>query len=291
MLATVRVQGASLLRWQRARFIELGEAAWAWVWVSREDGPWLPEVVDDGRPVAPGGSRLVVRGDRPGRCWRDRPVSRCERRRAGSRPGCYLARRQAHTRTEPSLYSGLGGDVTALRLLAPGSRQGGVQRLAELMTPAGWDTMDIGPGPPRGYGSGRLGAAGVVWPRSGRGGEHAGRSATVGDGCRLADQTTDGRTGECCGLAVRMPNFSHGTAGMLPAMAIAGAALDRMTSSRLRPRRAAPACRGSLDDGGFVVPAHPAVLQPGRGSVTYTWCHGRRNVAPVRGIGAEAWTR
>ena len=43
-------------------------------------------------------------------------------------------------RTEPSLYDGLAGDVTALRLLAPGTEQVALRRLAELTTPAGWDT-------------------------------------------------------------------------------------------------------------------------------------------------------
>jgi hypothetical protein len=46
----------------------------------------------------------------------------------------------APARAEPSLYDGLGGDVTALRLLAPGREQAAVARLAELMTPLGWHT-------------------------------------------------------------------------------------------------------------------------------------------------------
>ena len=44
------------------------------------------------------------------------------------------------TRTEPSLYDGLGGDVMALRMLAPGREQAALARLAELMTPLGWNT-------------------------------------------------------------------------------------------------------------------------------------------------------
>jgi hypothetical protein len=36
-------------------------------------------------------------------------------------------------RTEPSLYVGLGSDVTALRLLAPGSEQVALRRLARVL--------------------------------------------------------------------------------------------------------------------------------------------------------------
>ena len=53
----------------------------------------------------------------------------------------------AAERIEPSLYDGLAGDATALRLLAPGSERVALQRLADLRTPAGWDTTsDLGPG-------------------------------------------------------------------------------------------------------------------------------------------------
>jgi hypothetical protein len=48
-------------------------------------------------------------------------------------------------RAEPSLYVGLAGDVTALRLLAPGRESVALWRLAGLMTPAGWaSTLDMG---------------------------------------------------------------------------------------------------------------------------------------------------
>ena len=56
----------------------------------------------------------------------------------------------AAERVEPSLYDGLAGDAMALRLLAPGSERIALQRLAELMTPAGWETTsDLRPGRPR----------------------------------------------------------------------------------------------------------------------------------------------
>jgi hypothetical protein len=67
----------------------------------------------------------------------------------------------ARTRAEPSLYSGLGGDVTALKLLDPGREQVALGRLAHLMTPAGWPTtLGVGPGlnrAPDGPGAGHRG--------------------------------------------------------------------------------------------------------------------------------------
>ena len=143
---------------------ELGEAAWAWVLgqVREEDGPWLPEVVpDDGRPVEPGEDRdslyAGIGGLAPvlAEIGQYRAVTGAEQVLTTGIVARLSA--MAQTRTEPSLYSGLGGDVTALRLLAPGSERVALQRLAELMTPAGWNTtVEIGPGSGRaGDGSGR----------------------------------------------------------------------------------------------------------------------------------------
>ncbi len=107
---------------------ELGEAAWAWVLsqVRDDDGPWLPEIVpDDGQPE----------------CWSDRDsvyagigglalvlaeISQYRRYRAPSRhwqPGSSRGSPPGATWTDPSLYTGLGGDVTALKLIEPGSEQ------------------------------------------------------------------------------------------------------------------------------------------------------------------------
>ena len=47
---------------------------------------------------------------------------------------------QSLTRVEPSLYDGLAGDVTALRVLSPGAETTAPQRLSDLATPAGWTT-------------------------------------------------------------------------------------------------------------------------------------------------------
>ncbi|HKG52039.1 MAG TPA: hypothetical protein VKB14_16520, partial [Actinomycetales bacterium] len=69
----------------------------------------------------------------------------------------------ASTRTEPSLYDGLAGDVTALRLLAPGTEATALRRLAELATPDGWQTTaQLDPGSAAPMRDLVLGTAGVV---------------------------------------------------------------------------------------------------------------------------------
>ena len=134
---------------------ELGEAAWAWVLrqVRDNNGPWLPEVVaDDGPPAAPdvdrdsvyagiGGLPLVLAEIR-----QSRALSGAEQALATG-----IAARLSATapfRADPSLYTGLGGDVTAQKLLAPDGEQVALARLAALMTPAGWNTPpEMGTGP------------------------------------------------------------------------------------------------------------------------------------------------
>ena len=101
----------------------------------------------------------------------------------------------AHTRTEPSLHGGLDGDVTALKLLAPGSERVALQRLAELMTTAGWNTtMEIGSGPAVPVNDLVGGTSGVVLAAIWAGGEHARQVAATGGEAllRAADPTGDG---------------------------------------------------------------------------------------------------
>src|ERR1035437_138644 len=76
-------------------------------------------------------------------------------------------------RTEPSLYDGLAGDVTALKLLAPGTEAIALQRLADLMTPAGWNTtVQIDPGSDSPVIDLVLGTPGVVLAAVWAGGQH-----------------------------------------------------------------------------------------------------------------------
>ena len=98
---------------------------------------------------------------------------------------------QARVRTEPSLYDGLAGDAVALRLLAPGSETVALDRLVELMTPAGWDSrvpVDGGTEVPQNDLVG--GTAGIVLAAVWAGGDHARTIATTGGEALLAAADT-----------------------------------------------------------------------------------------------------
>ena len=74
---------------------------------------------------------------------------------------------------------------------------------------------------------------------------------------------------------LRGPNYSHGTAGIASALAVAGVALDRpeLVEAAVLGAQHLLAL-GTLDDGGFVV---PHTIPPSKREVepvTYTWCHG-----------------
>lgn len=141
-----------------AGYRELGEAAWAWVarQVQDDAGPWLPEEVpEDGPPAGPGPDRDSLYGGIGGlapvlaEIRQYRVLTDSEESLAAGIVARLLA--MVPTRTEPSLYVGLAGDATALKLLAPGREQGALARLAELTTAQA--------GPPRWRSSPRR------WPR------------------------------------------------------------------------------------------------------------------------------
>ena len=133
---------------------ELGEAAWAWVLgqVRDDEGPWLPYVVaGEGPPAGPAADRDSVYAGIGGlapvlaELGQYRALTGTEQALADG----IVARLGAEVpaRTEPSLYDGLAGDATALKLLAPGSEQAALARLAELITPMGWPTtLEAEPG-------------------------------------------------------------------------------------------------------------------------------------------------
>ena len=132
-------------------------------------------------------------------------------------------------RADPSLYTGLGGDVTALKLLAPGGEQVALARLAALMTPAGWNTpRRWGPARPcrERPGPGDCGG-GPGRDLGGRGAARAIAAPAVRPCCGRPTYCGWPGLGDAAGLASRMPNYSHGTAGVAAALAIAGAELGR----------------------------------------------------------------
>ena len=90
------------------------------------------------------------------------------------------------------------------------------------------------------------------------GGEHAEAIAATGGESllRAADQTEAGLDwGMLPGSPSRGPNYSHGTAGIAAALAIAGAALNRPDFVQAAIQGAQHLLAvGSLDDDGFIVP-------------------------------------
>jgi hypothetical protein len=270
---------------------DLGEAAWAWVLrqVHEDDGPWLPEFVDPDRPphgpatdrdclyagvagLAPALAEIAV----------NRQLSLAEQALAAG----IIQRlsRTAPTRVEPCLYDGLGGDVTALRLLAPGRQTPVLHRLAELATPRGWPTtQDLEPRSDRPVNDVVLGTAGVVLAAVWAGGEESRPVVTTGAGALIAaaERTDSGLDWAMMpGRPERMPNFSHGTAGIATALAIAGQALDRgdWVEAALHGAQHVLAV-GTLDSQGLRVPLMIPHLRADREPFAYGWCHGPTGVS------------
>lgn len=252
--------------------------------VRESDGPWLPEAVPpDGRPAGPGADRdslyAGIGGLAPvlAEIGRYRALTGVEQALAAGIVARLCA--VAPTRAEPSLYDGLAGDVTALKLLAPGSERVPLDRLASLMTPHGWHTTQgIEPGSAAPVTDLVLGNAGVVLAAVWAGGEHAADIARTGGRALLAaaDRTEGGLDWAMLpGWPSRMPNYSHGTAGVATALAIAGVALGRadfVAAARLGAQHLLAV--GSLDDGGLIVPHTLPYSARDVEPVTYNWCHG-----------------
>jgi lantibiotic modifying enzyme len=265
---------------------DVGEAAWSWVLgqVRGDQGPWLPDSVPDDRPpTGPAPDRDSLYSGIAGLA----PVlAEITQRRALSDTEQHLAdavvarlSAQARTRTEASLYDGLAGDATALAMLAPGTESAPLQRVASLMTPTGWPTTLGKDGSDEPFTDIVMGTAGVVLTATWAGGEHADEIAAGGGEALLAaaDRTEAGLDwGSLPGAPSRGPNYSHGTAGIATALAMAGALLDRPDFVQAAVQGAQHLLDvGSLADGGFIVPhtippTTSRVVEP----LTYTWCHG-----------------
>jgi hypothetical protein len=269
-----------------AVYRELGEAAWVWVMsqVQYSDGPWLPEAVSgDEQPAGPSEGRdsfyAGVGGLAPvlAEIRQYRALTGAEEALSAGIVARLSA--MAPARVEPSLYDGLGGDVTALRLLAPGRDRVALARLAGLMTAAGWNTtLEVEPGSVAPVTDLIQGNAGVVLAAIWAGGEHtAGIAATGGEALlAAADRTEDGLDwGMLPRSPSRAPNYSHGTAGVATALAIAGLALGRadfVAAARSGAQHLLAV--GSLDDGGFIIPHTLPYSTRDVEPVTYNWCHG-----------------
>lgn len=265
---------------------ELGEAAWSWVLdqVREDEGPWFPETVSgDGRDMTPAKDRDSLYSGIAGlapvlaEIAQHRELSERERTLSDG----IVARLSAETegRVEPSLYDGLAGDATALKLLAPGEEAIALRRLDELTTSDGWKTTtEFEPGSDAPLNDIIMGTAGVVMTAVWARGEFADAIATTGGEAllRTADRTEAGLDwGIAPSTPSRAPNYSHGTAGVAAALAVAGASLGRADFVEAAVDGARHVLSvGLLDDDGFVV---PHTIPPSRREVepiTYTWCHG-----------------
>ena len=263
---------------------EVAEAAWIWVLdhVREVDGPWLPESVSDGwedaGPAVDRDSMYVgIAGLAPvlAEIAHSRPLTDAE-----SRLATRIVERlstMAATRTEASLYDGLAGDVTALRMLAPVHVPAVLHRLAELATPDGWATTIPG-APALCLTDVVMGTAGVVMAATWAGGEE--RSASRSPGAKRCSTRQIAPPagldwGSEPGAPSRAPNYSHGTGGIASALAVAGATYGRpdLVDAAVLGAQHLLAV-GTLDDRGFVVPhtipASKREVEP----VTYSWCHG-----------------
>ena len=265
---------------------ELGEAAWSWVLdqVREDDGPWLPEVVSEQDPdPAPDKDRDTLYAGIAGlapvlaEITRYRKLEERERTLAAGIVNRLSAR--AQERTEPSLYDGLAGDAMALKLLSPGAESIPLRRLAELADVDGWKTtVEFEPGSDAPLNDIIMGAAGVIMTAVWAGGEYAEAIATKGGEAllRAADRTEAGLDwGIAPETQWRAPNYSHGTAGVASALAVAGRALgcDDFVAAAVDGARHVLSV-GSLEDGGFVVPHTIPPSTREVEPVTYTWCHG-----------------
>jgi lantibiotic modifying enzyme len=143
----------------------------------------------------------------------------------------------------------------------------------------GWNTtLEIVPGSVAPVTDLIQGTAGVVLAAVWAGGEHVKSIAATGGEALLhaADQTGDGLDWAMVpGSPSRAPNYSHGTAGVATALAIAGAALGRADFAAAAGRGDEHLLAvGSLDHSGFIVPHTLPYSTRDVEPVTYNWCHG-----------------
>ncbi|MEO6143955.1 MAG: lanthionine synthetase LanC family protein [Dermatophilaceae bacterium] len=271
---------------------DLGGQALAWVLTQvrlESDGPWLPSTTPtenaegSARPdefrdsiyEGLGGLAILLGEVQLSRAW-------------AADEGELAARiverltAQARLRQDATLYSGLAGDVVALRLLAPGSEVESLARLVELATPDGWLSTE-------GQWAGTpvtdvvMGTAGIVltgvWHGSQVGLEVARRGADAL--LRVAERVDDGLDWRMSATTQRlMPNYSHGSAGVVAALAMAGHALaeDRyLEAARLGAEHLVAIADRS--GGGFRLPVCIPWLPRDGEEYTYSWCHGPSGTA------------
>lgn len=284
-------------------YVATGERAWRWVldqvrW--DEDGPWIPETVPlDGPPpdTAPelrhglhsgtGGLAHVLAEVRLARPWTDEE----ERLAAGI---ATQLRAAVPTTDEASYFDGLVSSLGALVALGEQGPGSGpdlvVDRLLATMTPDGWPQPWAGEprySPEARINDVTLGTAGVllgaVWAQR-HGVPRAGELATRTADLLLAEaeETPDGLRWLFVPRRFRdtppteMPGWSHGQAGVVAALAVAGGALDRpdLVAGAHSGGERLLAIGERTPEGGFVQPRYLPALDTGEEPISWGWCHG-----------------
>jgi hypothetical protein len=286
----------------------VGESAWSWVLAQlrEQDGVWLPEWVRGGEAPAPDLDRdsLYCGVAGLGPVLREIEATRGLTADEAGLSAAIVARLElvSSTTTDASLYFGLSGHATALQMLGAAA-DASLTRLLDLVDERGWPTPDDD----QPYINDVIsGTAGIVmagtWFATDVGDEVArvgadrliAEARVVGDG--LSWTMTDS-------YPAVMPNFSHGTAGIAAALAVAGERLarDDLVDAATRGARHLLSL-ADLDDDGFRLPlVIPA--QEDREPFAYGWCHGplatgrlftalaRVDVTAIDGMGTEELQR
>jgi hypothetical protein len=276
-------------------YAEVADEAWRWVLgqVRRDDGPWVPTSVPwpddagppddrDGLHSGVAGLALALAEVARTRPWSDEEgrlatgvAERLQRRTPGS--------------GDATWFDGLPGDACALLALGADGAEAAFARLSELATPDGWpQTVTT---PPRFLPGARvndatLGTAGVLLAAVTGLRHHVAGARGVAEhaaGVLLAEAEAAER-----GLrwrfvperfrttpATEMPNWSHGTAGIAAALALAGEALDRGDLVEAATAGAEHLLTLAVRSGdGIVVPRYAPESLPGEEPYSFGWCHG-----------------
>ncbi|GAA1145540.1 hypothetical protein GCM10009630_50230 [Kribbella jejuensis] len=276
---------------------ELAERSWSWVlgqvrW--DDDGPWIPEAAGDAGPSPDrdgmhngiGGLAHTLAEIRLVRAWT--PAEQDLAAAIGDR-----IRSSIPSTTATTFFDGLVSSIGVLTALDQPGTSAAVERLQALQTANGWpesflDEPRYEPGAVANditLGTGAV-LLGALWAL--RHGSDASALAGRAADLLLAEQEVlpTGLNWQFVSRRFRsdepteMPNFSHGLAGIVAVLAVAGADLDRPELVDAARRGAEHLVTlGINDDRGFRVPrVIPWAARHGD-EYTYNWCHGGAGTA------------
>jgi len=298
-----------------SHYRDTAEAAWRWVLDRLDDGPDLPDVEDpsyrNGFHSGIGGLAYVLAEIRLSREWT------AEEKDLADAIAGRLTRAIA-TETAYDFFDGLVSTIGVLTVLDVAGADAAVRRLTALATPTGWPQPHYGP--PRFLPDTRLsdvtlGTAGVllgaVWAH--RNGVAEARDLGELAAGMLMNELEPTPAGADwpfiperfrTDAGRRMPNFSHGVAGVATTLALAGAEFDRPDLVDAAARGAAHLVAvGTRNGAGFTVPRHIPHEGIDADEFTHNWCHGgagtsllflaldRAGVATVAGDAPLVWHR